>query len=346
MSEYDIQKQKENDSAMHDLFKALRKANGKTWRQIEVEIEKECESDLFELTQCALKHAPNLINQFTLKSFGISLFVIDGNGEEVAVEIRVQSPEQGSYSSEIKVPKNILTHKEKIKDEFLYALIKNSYFSDGFDPQRVDIDQPAYPEELDMFNFYNALEHSGPMGLKLKQWLDLEEQWKGHRWQAERWLTEQIKNAAQLGLIPAKLEDSRIMLSRGLPGEPTALITWDHSYLSGMSGYRGGQSSDVLGCRREKAFLGHAETWALPSLTEGKEAIWSALCEKIAEAHELDWPGINVCFQSDKEVFLAAMEKQVLLHETAPVKSVIHQSDTPSGPRQEEGSHQPRRHAL
>lgn len=152
----------------------------------------------------------------------------------------------------------------------LCALIQaHGWLSEGFDHQREPSEYDT-PTDQAARVFCASLDGAGDYGLWFKQRLLAQARSEHPRWQAKAFLEDAAKSLAGT-LLPHAARHSRITLSDGLPGESTRLYSWE---VSDVGGYGAHDRRDWV----EE----HHGFWSLPSLEAGHEALWEAICQRIA----------------------------------------------------------------
>lgn len=176
--------------------------------------------------------------------------------------------------------------QEALAQSLRFAMREHDWLSYGLDATPMDPEQfPDYPLYQD---FYKQLPALGPVGDLFSKLLAEELEWAAARAAAESHLMKMCSEAAEAGLLPrcfSTSAGSSMRLQRGCPGDSTWIESWSVSPPSGSFTSRGRIS-----------LLDNIESelpipqWELPPLSVGKDAMWSALCQKLAKIHADGWP--------------------------------------------------------
>ena len=164
-------------------------------------------------------------------------------------------------------------------------------------------------DEKERLEFLAALGRSGRSGSLLRSELIAEHAWNWPRTSMEMDLEELVGEAAELGLLPKNFGNCKITLGGGFPGEPTTIFVFD-IFKEGESRHGYGGSS-IMGASPTSSR--YESSWELPSLDQGEEVIWAALCELLAAGNASCWPGApQYIAQQDPAALLAATERALL----------------------------------
>ena len=165
---------------------------------------------------------------------------------------------------------------------------RNSWLSDGVDADSLEYYATSQSDEgyRHLKGFYERLPSLGAVGLEFQAMLATEAKWSHPRWLAQAYLEDMLRDGAESGLLPKSFARSKLIIYRGEPGEETRLVRFGIKHLASFSS----GETDMLPGYPQKPFGDEIE-WRLPSLENGHGALWEAMCEKIATAMALGWPG-------------------------------------------------------
>lgn len=187
----------------------------------------------------------------------------------------------------------------------------HSWLSQGFEMAASDGEGA---EALEVREMLLGLPSMGPAAAMLAEMVETETRWNHERWLARGWIEKMAEDAARGGLLPACFSSSAINLVDGWPGNPTWVVAWETRSLG--FGRRGDCAlASLPGAERR----GGGAAWALPSLDQGKEALWEAFAKRAAECEARGWSSMSAGYSSPaaRAKLRAAVEAR-LLREEAP----------------------------
>lgn len=204
----------------------------------------------------------------------------------------------------------------------------HDWFCEGLDHQAVDEVTDPQEGDDDMVRvnwFAKNLDRAGSVGFTFKKILTEEGHYNHLRWLAKAHLEDMIKSCAKNGLLPDAFDRSRLHLEDGMPGEPLLLMRWG---VPPRVSFSYNSEDDILKAYPEKPHGPDEEVaWTLPSLDKGNDAIWNAMCIKIAHAHAAGWPDIPSHYASSD--FKAKTRSTIERHAIAK-HAVASESETSS----------------